>query len=42
MRASNTTWERSLTAQQLGFDQFFTNLLSREMYQDKIRYVVER
>jgi hypothetical protein len=42
MRASNTAWGRLLSAQQSGFDQFFTNPLSREMYRDKIRYVVGR
>ena len=42
MRASNTAWGRLLSAQHLGFDQFFMNQLSREMYRDKIRYVVGR
>jgi hypothetical protein len=41
-RASNTAWGRLLRSQQLGFDQFFTNPLCREMYRDKIRYVVGR
>ena len=42
MRASNTAWGRLLSSQRLGFDQFFTNGLTREMYRDKIRYVVGR
>jgi hypothetical protein len=42
MRASNTAWGRLLSSQQLGFAQFFTNPLCREMYRDKIRYVVGR
>ncbi len=41
-RASNTAWGRLLSSQHLGFDRFFTNPLSREMYRDKIRYVVAR
>jgi hypothetical protein len=41
-RASNTAWGRLLASQNLGYDQFFLNPLTREMYKDKIRYVVAR
>lgn len=41
-RASNTAWGRLLASQHLGYDQFFLNPLTREMYRDKIRYVVAR
>ena len=41
-RASNTAWGRLLNSQHLGFDQFFHNPLCREMYRDKIRYVIGR
>ena len=41
-RASNTAWGRLLASEKLGFEQFFTDPLCREMYRDKIRYVVAR
>lgn len=41
-RASNTAWGRLLARENLGFDHFFTNPLCKEMYRDKIRYVVAR
>jgi hypothetical protein len=41
-RASNTAWGRLLASQHLKYDQFFLNPLTREMYRDKIRYVVAR
>lgn len=41
-RASNTAWGRLLRSQGLGFDHFFVNSLCREMYRDKIRYIVGR
>lgn len=41
-RASNTAWGRLLASQQLTYEQFFLNPLTREMYRDKIRYVVAR
>jgi hypothetical protein len=41
-RADNTAWGRLLASQHLGYDQFFLNALTREMYRDKIRYVVAR
>ena len=41
-RASNTAWGRLLSSQHLKYDQFFLNPLTREMYRDKIRYVVAR
>ena len=41
-RASNTAWGRLLALQHLKYDQFFLNPLTREMYRDKIRYVVAR
>jgi endo-1,4-beta-mannosidase len=41
-RASNTAWGRLLGSQGLKYDQFFLNPLTREMYRDKIRYVVAR
>lgn len=41
-RASDTAWGRLLASQQLHFDKFFVNPLCREMYRDKIRYVIAR
>jgi hypothetical protein len=41
-RASNTAWGRLLASQNLQYGQFFLNPLTREMYRDKIRYVVAR
>lgn len=41
-RASNTAWGRLLASEHLGFDQFFTDPVCKEMYRDKIRYVVAR
>jgi hypothetical protein len=41
-RASNTAWGRLLSGHQSGFEHFFTDPLCREMYRDKIRYVVGR
>ena len=41
-RASNTAWGRLLSSQNLGFAEFFTNPISKEMYRDKIRYIVAR
>jgi hypothetical protein len=41
-RASNTAWGRLLAAHQSGFEHFFTDPHCREMYRDKIRYVVGR
>lgn len=41
-RASNTAWGRLLASEKLGFEQFFTDPLAKEMYRDKIRYVVAR
>ena len=41
-RADNTAWGRLLHSQNLTYDQFFLNPLTREMYRDKIRYIVAR
>jgi len=41
-RAENTAWGRLLHSQNLTYDQFFLNPLAREMYRDKIRYIVAR
>lgn len=41
-RANNTAWGRLLATQNLGFEHFFTSPLAKEMYRDKIRYIVAR
>ena len=41
-RASNTAWGRLLASRHSGFEHFYTDPVCREMFRDKIRYVVGR